>query len=172
MTLNEWLTLAGIVLSPIAAVCITLWVEDRRKRRDSKMVIVRALMATRHLPGDANWSNAINLLPIEFNDCPAVMSAYKEYVQTIRREQPTEQAARKRFDDDIGTVQTKLVASAMRAVGLNVSEADLPVEAYAAGGFIARDNLYLASLQAQDRIATALETQVRQTGDMLGGGVA
>ena len=44
MGLNEWLTLARIVLSPIVAVCITLWVEGRRKNRDCKMVVVRALM--------------------------------------------------------------------------------------------------------------------------------
>jgi len=156
------------VLSPIVAVCITLWVEDRRKRRDGKMVIVRALMATRHLPGDANWSNAINLLPIEFNDCPAVMAAYKEYGQATRREQPTAEAAMKRFDSEVSAAQTKMIAAAMRAVGLNVSEADLPVEAYASIGLVTRDNLYLASLDAQGRIAAALETQLRQTAQMLG----
>lgn len=48
----------------------------------------------------------------------------------------------------------------MTAVGMKVSEVDLSIEAYAAAGFIARDNLYLASLAAQSRIAEALERSV------------
>lgn len=47
MTLNEMLTMVGVVLSPIVAVCITLWIEGRRRDREGKMVVVRALVVKR-----------------------------------------------------------------------------------------------------------------------------
>lgn len=79
MTLNEILTLVGVVASPVVAVGITLWIEGRRRDRDGKMIVVRALLATRHLPGDSNYSTAINLIPAEFHNKATVMAAYKEY---------------------------------------------------------------------------------------------
>lgn len=167
MDLNSWLTLVGIILSPIIAVLITLWVEGRRRDREGKMVVVRTLMATRHLPSDPNYSTAINLLRVEFADCPQVMEAYREYHRNIRRERPSSDQGVALLDQDILTSQTKLLSAVMMAVGMKVSEADLAVEAYAAGGFIARDNLYIASLAAQPRIADALERSVQQSALLL-----
>ena len=162
MTLNEWLTLAGIVFSPIVAVLISLWIDGRRRDRDGKMVVVRALMATRHLPGDSNYSTAINLLPVEFANSPPVMVAYKEYHRCIRREAPQTPEGQAIVNSEIATAQTKLLSAVLSAVGMKVSEADLAVEGYAAGGFIARDNLYLDSLRAQIRTADALEKSLNQ----------
>lgn len=61
------------------------------------------------------------------------------------------------MDREVSTAQTKLISATLGAVGMNVSEADLAIEAYASAGFIARDNLYLESLHAQVRTADALE---------------
>ena len=149
-----------MVLSPIVAVLITLWVEGRRRDREGKMAVVRMLMATRHLPSDPSYSTAINLLRVEFADCRPVMNAYREYHRNIRREQPGTMEGVVMLDQDISGSQTKLLSAVMNAVGMKVSEVDLSIEAYAAAGFIARDNLYLASLAAQSRIAEALERSV------------
>jgi hypothetical protein len=157
MNLNAWLTLIGIVASPIVAVIITLWVERRRRNFDGKMLIARTLMMTRHFPGDANYSNAINLMRIEFADCPEVIQAYQEYGRQIRREEATTSEGITKLHDEMKAAQTKMLSAVLRRVGMNVSEADLALEAYAAGGFIHRDNLYLNSLDAQIRTANALE---------------
>jgi hypothetical protein len=74
MHLNDWLTLAAILLGPIVAVAITLWIEGRRRQRDTRMIVLRQLMATRHLPGDPMYSAAVNLIPVEFNDEAEVMT--------------------------------------------------------------------------------------------------
>ncbi|MCW1431513.1 DUF6680 family protein [Novosphingobium sp. JCM 18896] len=169
MTLNEWLTLAGVVVSPIFAVCIILWIEGRRRDREGKMVVVRALMTTRHLPADPNYSGAINLLRVEFAHCRPVMEAFKEYHRNIRREQPSTPEGANLHNQDVLAAQTKLLSAALNAVGIKASEADLAVEAYAANGFILRDNIYLASLKAQDRIAVALERSVMLNEQMLSG---
>lgn len=156
MGVNEWLTLAGVVLSPIVAVGITLWIEGRRRDREGKMVVVRAMLATRHLNGDPNWSTAVNLIRAEFSNCPGVMAAFHSYGRAVRQRPATDEA-RMVSSQELATAQVKLVSAVLAAVGMNVSEADLAIDAYAAEGMIIRDNLYLASLDAQVRTANALE---------------
>lgn len=85
MTLNDWLTLAAIIVGPLVAVGITLWIEARRRERDSRVIVLRQLMVSRHLPGDPLYSAAVNLVPVEFNYDPGVMAAYKEYQEAIRQ---------------------------------------------------------------------------------------
>lgn len=167
MTLNEALTFIGLFTSPIVAVGITLWIEGRRRDREGKMVIVRALLATRHMPSDPNYSTAINLIRAEFANCPAVMIAFKEYHQTISKEPSTTPEGIAREATELGRVQTKLISAVLGAVGINSSEADLATDAYAARAFIERDNLYLRSLAAQERIASALEASVQQNAAFL-----
>lgn len=160
MDLNAWLTLAGVVLSPIVAVAITLWIEGRRRDRDGKMVVVRLLIATSHLPSDPNYSTAINLLRVEFANNATVMRAFKEYQQVIRREKPVTEVGVARLNEEVRAVQIKLVSATMAAVGMKASEADLAIEGYIADGAVERDNLYLDSLRAQGRIAAALERSI------------
>ncbi|MGO9994125.1 MAG: DUF6680 family protein [Steroidobacteraceae bacterium] len=61
MKLNDWLTLIAIVLGPISAVCITLWIEHRRRLRERRLYVTRMLLMTRHLPADPQYNAAINL---------------------------------------------------------------------------------------------------------------
>jgi hypothetical protein len=164
MTLNEWLTLGGIVAGPIIAVMITLWIEGRRRKRESRVIVLRQLIATRHLPADPSYSTAVNLIPVEFNAEPEVMAAYKSYQEAIRQrapDDPTDMLSAAQF---LVAKQTKMIYAIMRSLGLRASEADLPIEAYAARAFIERDNLYLESLRGTVRIADALEAQTELVG--------
>jgi hypothetical protein len=54
-----------------------------------------------------------------------------------------------------------MIYAIMRSLGLRASEADLPIEAYAARAFTERDALYQNSLRGTVRIAEALEAQTR-----------
>jgi hypothetical protein len=159
MDTNAWLTVAAITVSPVIAVGITLWIEGRRRTRDGKLLILRQLMVTRHLPADPNYSAAVNLVPVEFNHDPAVMTEYKSYQTAINQLPNNEPEAIARSNSVVITAQTKMIFAIMRSLKLKASEADLPVEAYASRGMIERDNLYLDSLRAQTRIAKALEEQ-------------
>lgn len=161
MTTNDWLTLLAIVVGPLVAVGITLWVEGTRRRRDSRVIVLRQLMATRHLPSDPMYSTAVNLIPVEFNDEPEVMSAYKAYQEAIRVRVSDDENENAQAIQVLVSKQTKMIYAIMRSLGLRASEADLPVEAYAARAMTERDALYLASLQGTVRIADALEEQTR-----------
>lgn len=155
------LTLVAIIVGPIVAVAISLWIEGRRRRRDMRLTILRQLIVTRHLPGDPNYSAAINLVPVEFNDDATVIAEYKAYQEAIRQVPGDNPEAIARVDQRLAVTQTKLIFAIMRSLKLKASEADLPAEAYAARGFIQRDNLYLQSLQGTVRIADALEAHLR-----------
>lgn len=88
LKLYEVLTLVGIILGPIFAVLITLGVEYRRSKRERRINLFRALLATFRTAGDANWSVAMNMLLIEFNDHKSVMDARREYMNTVRVKAP------------------------------------------------------------------------------------
>lgn len=168
MAMNDWLTLAALILGPVSAVAITLWIEGQRRRRDSRLLVLRGLIATRHLPGDPMYSTAINLIPVEFNDDDRVISAYKAYQEAVSVDVPNDNPdAAARCNKNVGVKQTKLIFAIMQAMKLRASEADIPVEAYAAKGMTDRDNLWLNSLRGTTRIADALELQTR----MLAGNV-
>jgi hypothetical protein len=165
MALIEWLTIAAILSGPVAAVGITLWIEGRRRRRESRVIVLRQLMATRHLPGDPIYSTAVNLIPVEFNDEPEVMAAYKAYQEAIRQHPPADDAnATALAVQVLISKQTKMIFAIMHSLGLRASEADLPVEAYAARAMVERDSLHQDSLRATVRIADTLEAQLRLIG--------
>lgn len=130
--MSDWVTLLAIFLGPIFAVGITLWIEGRRKKRDARTTILRQLMVTRHLPADPNYSAAVNLVPIEFNDEPQVLAAYKAYQEAIRQPATDNADIIAQHNQLVGARQTKMIFSNMRALGVKGSEADLPIEAYAA----------------------------------------
>lgn len=161
MRLSDLLTIAAILIGPVVAVAITLWIEGRRRRRDSQIIVLRQLMATRHLPSDPMYSAAINLIPVEFNGDPAVVAEHKAYHEALRQSAAAPADQQDQATKFLVSRQTKLICAIMRSLGLTVSEADLPVEAYAARGWTERDTLYLKSLQGTVRIADALEAQNR-----------
>ena len=161
MDMKDWLTLIALVLGPVVAVGITLWIEGQRRRRESRLAVLRQLMATRHLPGDPMYSTAINLIPVEFNDDRQVMEAYKAYQAAVSQPASTDPEAIAITNQKVAVSQTKMIFAVMKAMKLRASEADLPVEAYAAKGMIERDNLWLNSLRGTVRIADALELQVK-----------
>ena len=157
MELNDWLTLVAIVLGPIVAVIITLVFQRHREDRERRLIVVRMLMATRHLPADPNYSTAINLIPVEFHGDKAVMAAFNEYKRATGQDRPVLPDSNSRVHREVATAQTKLISSVLQTLGMSVSEADLAVQAYAADGMLQRDLLYLRSLEAQVRTADALE---------------
>jgi hypothetical protein len=158
VTLNEWLTLLAIVLGPITAVGITLWIEKMRRVRERRLYIMRLLLMTRHLPADPQYNAAINLIPAEFNDEQKVMAAWRKYHERVR-----EHADPAQNDDHqrrISAAQSGMIFEIMRSAGLtNLSEGDIQTQAYVSQGFVDRDKLYQDSLRALSSIAATMEKQ-------------
>jgi hypothetical protein len=154
---NAWLTLTAIVIGPLAAVGITLWIEGRRKDREQKIQVARMLLTTRHLPSDPAYSLAINLIPVEFNADARVMTAWNEYIEAVRytpapqNESTHLEVARAK--------QTGLIHEVLQSLGFNLSETQIKISAYAAEGWARRDDLYIDYLRATREIALSLREQ-------------
>jgi hypothetical protein len=165
MTLTEGLTLAGLVVGPIAAVLISLEIDRRRRDRERKLTIMRMLLTTRRTPADAAWINAINLIPAEFNDEQNVMDAWRRY-HSLVRETPSEQQ-KADHEQRVNVAQSALIHHVMKSVGLKLSEGDIQTEVYLSQAYVDRDLMYLKSLQAMPEIAAAMKEQVANTKAMM-----
>ncbi len=158
-------TLVALIAGPVVAVVITLWREDRRHRRQQQIQTMRMLVSTRHLAGDPAYSQAINLIPIEFNRQAAIMKAWREYIEVVRFN-PLPDNEQRHLALTVSK-QTALVFVVLQYLGYGLSETDIQTSAYAAGGLIERDNLAIDAQRAWRDIATALQTQNRLTAAMI-----
>src|SRR3546814_5318903 len=61
VTTSEILTLIAVIVGPIVAVVITLWVDGRRRDREQKIIVLRLLLATRHIPADRSEEHTSEL---------------------------------------------------------------------------------------------------------------
>lgn len=157
MQLNDWLTLVAIIIGPIAAVCVSLNIEARRRKYEQRLIVLRMLINTRAVPSDPSWSVAINLVPVEFNDNSNIMKAWHSYMEAAKY-RPTPENQRK-AEETIRAKQTALIYQILCSLGINLSETDLQTESYIADGYVQRDELYLASLRALPEIAESMKKQ-------------
>lgn len=154
MNTNAWLTLLAIVLGPTIGVVITLWVERSRRTKERRLQIVRMLLATRHMPADAQYNVAVNLIPADFNNQPAVMGAWRRYHEIVR-----ERVDVPDHEKRLNAGQSAMIFQVIRSAGLQFSESDIQAQAYVSEGFVTRDNLYLDSLRAMPELAATLKKQ-------------
>jgi len=165
VTTTDWITIAAIIVGPIVAVGITLWIEERRKRRDAKLLTLRLLLSTRDLTSDPNYQVAIKLVPIEFNDSPKVLQAHKEYLEAanVRLDGKSENEAQE-ITSATSVKQTRLLYEMSSVVGLKLRETDIQTGAFGTVGFFYRDALLQDSQQAMRDMANILWMQTRLLG--------
>lgn len=154
---REWLTLIGIVSGPIIAVIITLVVQAKRRARDLKLEVFRAIMTTRHLVGDPSYSNAINMIPWAFEGSRRVKAAYRVYMRETHTDEFTPPS--KETAEQIKASQKLLIVAMGKDLGFALEEEDL--QAYAADSLVQRDNLVVSAHRAWIDIAHSLHLQTR-----------
>jgi hypothetical protein len=162
VTTEAWLTLVALVTGPVVAVLITLYVDGRRKVREARVGVLRALISTRHLPGDPIFSAAINLVPVEFNNDRGVMTAWNAFIAAWQVIVPDDAAEKN--EELIRARLTSLIFKIMLALGFKLPETEIQTSAFSTPGMIARDALYLDYLRATREIADALKEQTRLIG--------
>jgi hypothetical protein len=74
-----WVNILAILLSPVVAVLVTVYLQDRRERRNQKLRILHTLMATRHTPILDENVRALNMIDVVFHDSPRVRDLWHEY---------------------------------------------------------------------------------------------
>ena len=159
MTTTEIINLVAIVVGPIFAVAITLWIENRRKGKDSQIIVLRMLLSTRHLPSDPGYSVAIQLVPIEFNGCPRVLQAHREFLEAANV--PLDGKNDEQIGRNTRTKLIRMIYEMANVVGLKLRETDIDTGSFGTKGFYERDGLLLDSQKAMRDIATILHLQSR-----------
>ena len=165
MTASDWITTLAIIIGPIVAVAITLWIETRRKSHDAKLTTLRALLASRDFPSDPSYQVAITLVPVEFNGCPAVLTAHREFLETANVDtQGMTDEQLKGASDKTNVKLTRLLFEMAKATDLNIRETDIQTGAFGSRGFYERDALLQDSQRAMRDVANILWMQTRMLG--------
>ena len=167
LKLYELLTIVAIILGPIMAVGITVGTETRKRLKEQQTQTLRTLLSTRHLPSDPAYSTAINLIPVDFNSVKSVITAWTAYIEKIRV--APVQGSEVAHEREILNKQTRLIFAMTQHLGYALAESEIDISAYAAQGFINRDNLHLEALASWPRIASTLEAQTAFIASQNGG---
>jgi len=73
-----WANLVAILLSPVIAVLVTLWWQQRKEKRDLKHWILRTLITNRETPVTPDNVRALNLVELAFHDSDTVRRLWGE----------------------------------------------------------------------------------------------
>lgn len=83
MSCIEVINILAIVFSPIIAVLVGCYLQDREKNRNDKMMIFRSLMMNRGLGWSTESVRALNIIEIVFADDAKVLEQWRKYYQML-----------------------------------------------------------------------------------------
>lgn len=91
MTLTDALLIAATTVSPLIAVQVTRWLDDRKERQGRKLQVFKVLMATRATTIAPQHVEALNRIDLEFSakrkDEKAVLDAWQQYLDHLSNSQ-------------------------------------------------------------------------------------
>ena len=125
-----WMGLATIVavfLGPVFAVLAARHMDNRRADKARKLDIFRTLMRTRGLQLHWEHVGALNLVEVEFIDCPGVVNAWKEYLANLGEEIPVIEQKNRHdaFIKKRNSLLTKLIDEIAKALKIKVPQLDI-----------------------------------------------
>lgn len=80
---DEWLTIAAIILGPVLAFGIQHWRDVRREDRNRKRKIFNQLLLTLKVPMAPAHVDAINSIPLEFYSSTEIIRAWRLYTSHL-----------------------------------------------------------------------------------------
>lgn len=98
MEATDLINVLAILLSPVIAVLVTIWMQDRREKRGRMYWVFATVVANRHQKLDATVVQALNSIDVVFTDHPKVRQLWKEYMD-ITEQDVTQPNMLKRLDD-------------------------------------------------------------------------
>ncbi len=75
----EALNLLAILVSPVIAVAVSVWIQNRSVRKGAKMQVFSTLVANRHRPITDENIRALHMIDVVFADEPRVRSLWHRY---------------------------------------------------------------------------------------------
>ena len=122
--------LLAVLLSPLVAVLVSMWLQDRKERRQNQLRILGTLIATHHEPLSPDSIRALNVIDLVFHDKPSVRRLWREYFEMVSNEglnNPQGWAQRNKKNLELITEMAKALGFG-KAIGyLDVDRVYLPV---------------------------------------------
>lgn len=140
----------AVLLSPIIAVLITQWLQDRAEKRKDKMQIFKTLMTSRIYGWTIDSVNALNVIDIVFADDENVRSAWKDLYDKYSVENPDNQHLRK-----VEQAQYKLLLEMANSLGYKVTWETIQ-NPYIPKGLVQQLNEQHNGKQAYDHVLTSI----------------
>ena len=112
MEIKDILNLIAIIIAPIAASVIAVWLQNRSEKRKDKMEIFKVLMVSRIYGWTLDRVNALNIIDIVFADNTRVRAAWKNLSDKYNVENPDQAHCKK-----IEQAQYKLIEAIADSLG-------------------------------------------------------
>ena len=145
MKLSDWLTIAAIIIGPVAAWLLSHYMTVSKEKRERKMNIFRTLMATRSsfLRMRLEHVGVLNTIPVEFSDKEDVLNAWRTYISHMNSTGTGEE-----FWHRVDDAFYELVHQISKAVGYSLDKDHLKNSSYAPSGYLDEANDQLAIRKA------------------------
>jgi|GEM_PF-6943560 len=75
----DFINIIAIVVSPILAVAISVWLQDKLEEKRKRFEVFRTLISERHNFINENTVKAYNSIELLFHDCPDIRTKYREF---------------------------------------------------------------------------------------------
>jgi len=167
--LKDIINIVAIGLSPVIAVLISVWLQDRKEKRQHKLWLLHALISTRHNQLSDETIKALNSIDLVFWDKPTVRKLWKEYFEMLNNQG---------LNNDIGYKQRtakllELITEMASILGykdaitaLDVDRIYLPTgmgKAMARNEELANELLRVLKASAGFKLTSKLETEIKET---------
>ena len=93
MNCTDFINILAIICSPVIAVFVGRYLQDREKSRNDKMEIFKILMMNRGLGWSYENAKALNIIEIVFADDDNVLKQWKDYYQKLCIQNPNDSDA-------------------------------------------------------------------------------
>ena len=93
MNCTDFINILAIICSPVIAVFVGRYLQDREKNRNDKMEIFKILMMNRGLGWSYENAKALNIIEIVFADDDNVLKQWKDYYQKLCIQNPNDSDA-------------------------------------------------------------------------------
>lgn len=98
MKTYDWINLAAILFSPLIAVLVTVYLQDRKERQRTMTAVFFTVVANRHQRLDEEVIKHLNAIDVVFANCRDVRKRWSEY-REITEQSPSTPNWSKNLDD-------------------------------------------------------------------------
>ncbi|MEW6602601.1 MAG: DUF6680 family protein, partial [Nitrospirota bacterium] len=86
LQVKDIISIAAILFSPIIAVLVAKYLQNRKSKKDHKLYIFSTLMAARHSPINDEVVRALNMVDVAFCNDEKVRKLWHEYYDMLNNE--------------------------------------------------------------------------------------